>query len=376
MRITRVAFSFFAVGFVAGTFEQAAGVGDAQRGQHALPVVPSASPAPASLASIVESGAVPVAVTPPASVSGPSARPAVVSASESPPLQGSPLQELAKGAATAPRPLDMGDGIAAEAVAAAFARVAAVDRTVRPEAAEPSPRLRPFFAEPELPPLVVPEPQIAERPKEFIMPMDHGRVTSMFHQGRYHPAIDLAAPLGTPVRATTRKQKVTFAGRRGGYGNLVITRDATGRHHYYGHLQRIVAGIGTLLKQGDLLGLLGSTGHSTGPHVHYEVRKSTGGHFNPAALLFPGLSVQRGYAWNDGGAPMVAAARSTTKTATRVAAQRRVHAARKAQRRTAGRAARRARFAARAPALRYYRTQRASRHGTSYAVRSGQPRPR
>jgi murein DD-endopeptidase MepM/ murein hydrolase activator NlpD len=358
MRINRVVFSFFAVGFVAGTFEQAAGLGDVQRGER-----PSMLVAEASLTSAVEP--TPNEATPLLGKE-PLASPAMDSDAEA----DANLQ------ADAGRPLlDMGDGIAAEAVAAALARVAPVDETARLEDA-PSPRLRPFFAPPDEPPLVVPEPQIAQRPKEFIMPMGHGRVTSMFHQGRYHPAIDLAAPLGTPVRATTRKQKVTFAGQRGGYGNLVITRDPSGRQHYYGHLQRIVVGIGTLLAQGDLLGLLGSTGHSTGPHVHYEVRKSAGGHFNPAALLFPGLSVQRGYAWNDGGSATVAAARSTTKTVTRTDVQRSVHAARRAQRRTAGRMARRARFAARAPVVRYYRTQRATRHGTSYAARSGQPRPR
>jgi murein DD-endopeptidase MepM/ murein hydrolase activator NlpD len=358
MRITRVAFSFFAVGFVAGTFEQAAGLGDAQRAQRASMTVASEPQT-----SAVELAAQPAAPAP--WVHELLAPPAIVSEGVLPP-------------SAAERPLlDMGDGSAAEGVVAAFSRLAAVEATtVLPESTPPSPRLRPFFALPEELPLVVPEPQIAQRPKEFIMPMDHGRVTSMFHQGRFHPAIDLAAPLGTPVRATTRKQKVTFAGQRGGYGNLVITRDTSGRQHYYGHLQRIVAGIGTLLEQGDLLGLLGSTGHSTGPHVHYEVRRSTGGHFNPAALLFPGLSVQRGFAWNDGGSPTVAAARSTTKTATRTGLQRSVHAARKVQRRTAGRVASRARFAASASAVRYTRTQRATRYSTRFAARSGQPRPR
>jgi hypothetical protein len=198
----------------------------------------------------------------------------------------------------------------------------------------------------------------------------------MFNQGRRHPAIDLAAPLGSPVRATTRKQKVTFAGRRGGYGNLVVTRDPQGRQHYYGHLHRITAGIGTLLDQGDLLGLLGSTGRSTGPHVHYEVRKSTGGHFNPATLLFPGMSVRPGYAWNDARSPTVAEVRSPTKAAARARVQRSVRAAGKVKRRTAARAARRARFAARAPAVHYYTTVRATRSGTRLAARYGQPRPR
>ncbi len=361
MRITRVALSFFAVGFVAGTFEQAAGLGDAQHGQRTAVGVPSASLTPSLAPAVVPAATTFVSKTP--SVIEPLAPPALV-------LEGVLRAEPAG------RPLlDMGDGSAAEAVAAAFGRVASADEAGPSEGAAPLAKLRPFFVEPELPPLVVPEPQIAQRPQEFIMPIGHGRVTSMFHQGRHHPAIDLAAPLGTPVRATTRKQKVTFAGRRGGYGNLVITRDPSGRQHYYGHLQRIVAGIGTLLEQGDLLGLLGSTGHSTGPHVHYEVRKSTGGHFNPAALLFPGLSVQRGYAWNDGRAPTVAAARSPARTA-RADAQPSIPAARKVQRRTASRVARRARFAARAPEVRYYTTQRSTRQGTRYAARSGQPRPR
>jgi murein DD-endopeptidase MepM/ murein hydrolase activator NlpD len=153
------------------------------------------------------------------------------------------------------------------------------------------------------------EPQLLEPPRllrgplviatqEFIMPFEKGRVTSMFNQGRRHPAIDLAGPLGTPVHATTRKQRVTFAGRQGGYGNLVITRDPSGRQHYYGHLQRIVAHVGALLDQGQLLGLLGSTGYSTGPHVHYEVRTSAGRHLDPSGLLFPDRRVSRGYAWN------------------------------------------------------------------------------
>ena len=103
------------------------------------------------------------------------------------------------------------------------------------------------------------------------MPFERGRVTSLFHQGRYHPAIDLAGPLGSRVQATTRRQRVTFAGWRNGYGNTVVTRDDAGRTHLYGHLQRVVTKVGVMLEQGLMLGTLGSTGHSTGPHVHYEV---------------------------------------------------------------------------------------------------------
>lgn len=144
---------------------------------------------------------------------------------------------------------------------------------------------------------------------EFILPFHGGRITSLFNQGRYHPAIDLAGRLGTPVHATTRGQRVTFTGRRGGYGNLVITRDPQGRQHYYGHLQRITARPGTVLRQGQMLGTLGSTGRSTGPHVHYEVRTAAGRHMDPRPLLFPGRGVGRGYAWRNA-APVAMADRA------------------------------------------------------------------
>jgi murein DD-endopeptidase MepM/ murein hydrolase activator NlpD len=134
--------------------------------------------------------------------------------------------------------------------------------------------------------------------QEFIMPFEHGRVTSMFNQGRYHPAIDLAGRLGSSVHATTRRQRVTFTGWRRGYGNTVMTRDDSGRTHLYAHLQRTIARVGSVLDQGQVLGLLGSTGRSTGPHVHYEIRTAAGRHINPVTLLFPGRRVGRGFAWN------------------------------------------------------------------------------
>jgi len=169
-----------------------------------------------------------------------------------------------------------------------------------------------------LPPAVTAEPAAPrkERSKrdddlvvrqDFIMPFDRGRVTSMFNQGRRHPAIDLAGRLGTPVHATTHRQRVTFTGWMRGYGYTVKTRDASGRTHLYAHLQRTAAKVGAVLDQGQTLGLLGSTGRSTGPHVHYEVRTSAGRHINPVTLLFPGRRVGRGFAWNG--------ARSVTRVA-------------------------------------------------------------
>jgi murein DD-endopeptidase MepM/ murein hydrolase activator NlpD len=138
-----------------------------------------------------------------------------------------------------------------------------------------------------------------EAAAEFIMPFANGRVTSLFNQGRRHPAIDLGGALGSPVLATTSGQTVVFAGGRGGYGNTVIARDALGRTHLYAHLQRVTSRVGQVLGQGEKLGHLGSTGFSTGPHVHYEVKDRRGQHIDPVTLLFPGQVVRRGYAWLD-----------------------------------------------------------------------------
>jgi murein DD-endopeptidase MepM/ murein hydrolase activator NlpD len=411
MRITRVALSFFAVGFVAGTFEQAAGLGDAQRGHRASAFVPASvnlAVGPVGAPTSPTSREEPITLTPTRSdglavllKAPPDARDAMVP--EAPP-----------GTFVVPRPVEVRpEGtlrLAArpdfERQAPRAAQSAGLDTLraalsgpsfgfqrpmSRPDGTAQSPMPKPTFvslppAEPAQATAAVSEPQLVQAPKlvrdatapAFIMPIDKGRVTSMFNQGRYHPAIDLAAPLGTPVHATTRKQRVTFAGRRGGYGNLVITRDPSGRQHYYGHLQRIVAGLGALLEQGDLLGLLGSTGHSTGPHVHYEVRTRSGDHFNPATLLFPGRSVRTGYAWNDARSPSVVAF-STPREAAPVGIRAGRAAARTATRFSRGRATRYAATAVRRYARTVpprYVTRVAPRYATRMAARSGQPRPR
>lgn len=142
----------------------------------------------------------------------------------------------------------------------------------------------------------------------FIVPIASGRITSMFNRGRYHPAIDLAGETGTPVFATTSRQEVIFAGWRGGYGNAVLTRDDQGRIHLYGHLQSITTHVGEVLDQRQQLGHLGSTGFSTGPHVHYEVKTEDGLPVNPVALLFPGLDVAAGYRWTSPDAVLLTAA--------------------------------------------------------------------
>jgi murein DD-endopeptidase MepM/ murein hydrolase activator NlpD len=149
-------------------------------------------------------------------------------------------------------------------------------------------------------PIVPPVPRMAQRRNPaFIMPFENGRVSSSYNRGRVHPAIDLAGRHGSPVLSTSNSQVVTFAGWYGGYGNAVITRDAQGRLHLYGHLSAVNTKPGMMLAQGERLGALGSTGYSTGPHVHYEVKDANGRHVDPTSLLFPGRAVTAGFTWTD-----------------------------------------------------------------------------
>jgi murein DD-endopeptidase MepM/ murein hydrolase activator NlpD len=90
--------------------------------------------------------------------------------------------------------------------------------------------------------------------------------------GRYafHPGVDFAGPWGAAVTATA-PGTVVFAGVRGGYGNMVEIDHGFGVHTRYGHLSKITVATGAKVDKGTVVGRLGSTGRSTGPHVHYEV---------------------------------------------------------------------------------------------------------
>ncbi len=90
--------------------------------------------------------------------------------------------------------------------------------------------------------------------------------------GRYafHPGVDFAGPWGAAVNATA-PGVVVFAGNRGGYGNMVEIDHGFGLHTRYGHLSRINVVKGSKIGKGFMVGRVGSTGRSTGPHVHYEV---------------------------------------------------------------------------------------------------------
>jgi murein DD-endopeptidase MepM/ murein hydrolase activator NlpD len=111
-------------------------------------------------------------------------------------------------------------------------------------------------------------------------PVDGARLSSAFGPRRHpvlgytrmHKGVDFAAPAGTPVIAAG-DGTVVFAGRNRGYGNYVRLRHDDEHGTAYAHLSRIAPGIkpGRKVRQGELIGRVGSTGLSTGPHLHYEV---------------------------------------------------------------------------------------------------------
>jgi murein DD-endopeptidase MepM/ murein hydrolase activator NlpD len=106
----------------------------------------------------------------------------------------------------------------------------------------------------------------------FIWPVA-GPVTSPFGMrwGRMHEGIDIAVPYGTAIRAAAAG-RVIYCGWEGGYGNLVVIDHGGGLATAYGHQSSIAASCGSDVSQGQVIGYVGSTGHSTGPHLHFEVR--------------------------------------------------------------------------------------------------------
>lgn len=99
----------------------------------------------------------------------------------------------------------------------------------------------------------------------------------------FHAGIDIAAPSGTPIRAC-RAGRVVIAGWQGGYGNTVVIDHGGGMATLYAHQSRIGVSVGEQVLAGEVIGYVGSTGNSTGPHLHFEVRIS-GNPVNPMPYL-------------------------------------------------------------------------------------------
>ncbi len=127
-----------------------------------------------------------------------------------------------------------------------------------------------------------------------------GRITSSFGLRmhpllgftRMHKGLDIGAPYGSPIHAMT-DGVVAFAGRTGGYGNFVKLVHGGGMASGYGHMSRIAVSSGTRVRQGQVIGYVGSTGISTGPHLHWEVWRG-GAAINPRSVSFSSVAALSG----------------------------------------------------------------------------------
>ena len=148
-------------------------------------------------------------------------------------------------------------------------------------------------------------------------PLEFSRISSGFAM-RFHPillkwrahkGVDYAAPAGTHVKATA-DGTVEFAGRQGGYGNVIIVKHQGGFSTSYAHLSSIAGGVrkGARVHQGDVIGRVGQTGWATGPHLHYEFRVNNEVR-NPLTVALPAalpIPAQQLAAFNRVSAPLAA----------------------------------------------------------------------
>lgn len=127
-------------------------------------------------------------------------------------------------------------------------------------------------------------------------PVEFSRISSRFNPNRKHPllnrirahrGVDYAAPRGTPIRATG-DGKVILRGKKGGYGRAVVIQHGSSYTTLYGHLSKFQRNVkrGSRVRQGQIIGYVGSSGLATGPHLHYEFRVN-GVHRNPLTVKFP-----------------------------------------------------------------------------------------
>lgn len=115
------------------------------------------------------------------------------------------------------------------------------------------------------------------------------RIDPINKESMMHPGIDFVAPTGTPIHATGDGVIEEVNGGQSGYGNYVMIKHGFGYETLYGHMSRVNVRVGQKVTRGDVLGFVGSTGRSTGPHCHYEVIKD-GRKINPVNFFSSDLT--------------------------------------------------------------------------------------
>jgi len=126
---------------------------------------------------------------------------------------------------------------------------------------------------------------------KFLNPIQNALVSSPFgfRWGRPHQGIDLAAPLGTPI-FSAETGKVVYSSWKQGYGNFVVVDHGHGYETHYAHCSKMMVHVGQVVRKGQLIAKVGSTGNSTGPHLHFEVI-ANGIHRNPVKFLNHSMAI-------------------------------------------------------------------------------------
>jgi murein DD-endopeptidase MepM/ murein hydrolase activator NlpD len=118
------------------------------------------------------------------------------------------------------------------------------------------------------------------------------RIDPVYKTTKFHAGLDFAAPQGTPIYATA-DGTITLSGNTGnGYGNHVVINHGYGYETLYGHMVRVKGRSGQRIRRGEVVGWVGSTGKSTGPHLHYEVHKN-GRDLDPIYFFYNDLTPEQ-----------------------------------------------------------------------------------
>jgi murein DD-endopeptidase MepM/ murein hydrolase activator NlpD len=115
---------------------------------------------------------------------------------------------------------------------------------------------------------------IANKDLKFVASGFGWRIHPIYKTEKMHTGMDFTAPVGTPIHATGNGTVSVLEFDSRGLGNHIVISHGYGYESVYGHMSKMVAKRGQKVKRGDLIGYVGTSGSSTGPHLHYEVRKN------------------------------------------------------------------------------------------------------
>ena len=118
------------------------------------------------------------------------------------------------------------------------------------------------------------------------------RIDPIYKTPRFHAGLDFTAPQGTPIYATANGVAKIAGNTGNGYGNYVVLNHGYGYETLYGHMYRVKLRVGERVRRGEVIGYVGSTGKSTGPHCHYEVHKN-GQRIDPVYFFYNDLTPEQ-----------------------------------------------------------------------------------